>query len=312
MPFEPMFAERLSVFDDPTLDQWGALMAFMARVHDYTAPAARVEPISIPGPVDPIPARIYTSNTDAALRPGLLWFHGGAFVSGNLDMPEADQTAREICERADAVVLSSDYRLCTEDRRFPAPQQDGWAALRWFATHAEQLGVDPHRIFVGGGSAGACLAGSLALMDRDADAPALAGSLLIYPIVHALPQAKSEQLQACLTEMPWQIRFEDDWIETQNAWLLDAPDASSVPGFPGDSADHADLAPTLIVNCEYDSLRASGERYVEQLREAGVDVVARLEPGVTHGHLNSTPADCLGTENTLRAMADFIASHARA
>ena len=306
MPFEPMFASRLSVFEDSTLDQWGSLMAFMARVHDYTAPAVQVEPVTIPGPVDPIPARVYRPNTDTALRPGLLWFHGGAFVSGNLDMPEADQTAREICQRADAIVVSSDYRLCTEDRRFPAPQQDGWAALQWFVANAAELGVDPARIFVGGGSAGACLAGSLALMDRDAETPALAGSLLIYPIVHAKPQAKSEQLQACLTEMPWQIRFDDDWIETQNAWLLDAPDASTAPGFPGDAPRHDGLAPTLIVNCEYDSLRASGERYVEQLVAAGVDVTARFEPGVTHGHLNSTPLDSAGTDNTLRAMAAFI------
>lgn len=309
MPFEPMFASRLSVFDDPTLDQWGALMAFMARVHDYTAPAVQMEPIAIEGPVDPIPARIYRPNAANGLRPGLLWFHGGAFVSGDLNMPEADQTAREICERAGAVVVSSDYRLCNEDRRFPAPQQDGWAALRWFVAHADELGVDPERIFVGGGSAGACLAGSLALMDRDSAAPALAGSLLIYPIVHANPQPKSEQLQECLTAMPWQIRFDDDWIATQNAWLLDAPDAASVPGFPGDAPSHAGLAPTLIVNCEYDSLRASGERYVEQLAAAGVDVTARFEPGVTHGHLNSTPLDSPGTDNTLRAMAEFVSAH---
>lgn len=40
--------------------------------------------------------------------------------------------------------------------------------------------------------------------------------------------------------------------------------------------------------------------------DAGVEVTERLEPGVTHGHLNSSPADSAGTENTLRAMAEFI------
>lgn len=306
MPFEPLLASRLHVFSDPALDQWGALFAFLAHDREYTAPAMSVEPITVPGPAGAIEARIYRPSADTKLRPGLLWFHGGAFVSGSLDMPEADQTAREVAARADAVVISSHYRLCTEELRLPAPQEDGWAVLRWFVEHAHELGVDPERIFVGGGSAGACLAGGLALMDRDSVVPALAGSLLIYPIVHAEPQPKSEHLATCLTEMPWQIRFDDEWISTQNAWLLDSPDAASVPCFPGDAVDHARLAPTLVVNCEYDSLRASGERYVEQLRTAGVDVTERLEPGVTHGHLNASPLDSAGTAGTLQAMADFI------
>lgn len=309
MPFEPLLASRLHVFSDPKLDQWGALFAFLARDREYSAPDLDVEAITIDGPVDPIPARIYRPNSDSALRPGLVWFHGGAFVAGDLNMPEADQTAREVVVRADAVVMSSDYRLCNDDRRFPAPQEDGWVALRWFIEHAAELGVDPARIFVGGGSAGACLAGTLTMLDRDRAANSLAGCLLIYPIVHAKPQPKSAHLLACLTEMPWQIRFDDDWIETQNAWLLDAPDAASVPGFPGDAADHAGLAPTLIVNCEYDSLRASGEAYATRLRAAGVDVIERLEPGVTHGHLNSSPVDSAGTDGTLQAMAEFIRAH---
>lgn len=310
MPFEHLLASRLHVFSDPALDQWGALFAFLAHDREYAAPAMDMESIAIPGPAGAIDARLYRPTTDTSLRPGLLWFHGGAFVSGSLDMPEADQTAREVAQRADAIVVSSHYRLCTDEVRFPAPQEDGWAVLRWFVEHATELGVDPTRLFVGGGSAGACLAGALTLMDRDSDAPSLAGSLLIYPIVHAKPQPKREDLAACLTEMPWQIRFDDEWIETQNAWLLDGPGAASVPCFPGDAATHIGVPRTLIVNCEYDSLRASGERYVEQLRAAGVDVIERLEPGVTHGHLNASPLDSPGTDGTLQAMADFIRTQA--
>lgn len=178
--------------------------------------------------------------------------------------------------------------------------------MGWLVEHAADLDVDPGRIFIGGGSAGACLAGALAHMDRDSAEPRIAGALLIYPIVHAKPQPKSEHLQECLAEMPWQIRFDDEWIETQNAWLLDSPDAATVPGFPGDSLRLDGLRPTLVINCEYDSLRASGEAYAQQLRSAGVTVIERLEPGVTHGHLNASPLDSPGTEQTLRAMAAFI------
>ena len=52
-------------------------------------------------------------------------------------------------------------------------------------------------------------------------------------------------------------------------------------------ADLAGLPPTLVVNCEYDGLRASGEAFAQALAEAGVDVDVRLVEDVLHGHLNS-------------------------
>ena len=62
-------------------------------------------------------------------RPCLVWMHGGGFVAGNLDMPEADWTARELALRAGAVVVSVDYRLCNDGVHFPVPHDDVLAAV---------------------------------------------------------------------------------------------------------------------------------------------------------------------------------------
>jgi acetyl esterase/lipase len=42
----------------------------------------------------------------------------------------------------------------------------------------------------------------------------------------------------------------------------------------------------FILNSEADSLRSSGERFGEQLADAGVPVRVEYEPGTVHGHLN--------------------------
>ena len=88
-------------------------------------------------------------------RPALVWVHGGAFVGGDLEMPEADWTARQICERAGAVVVSVDYRLAVGDVAYPVPHEDVVAGVRWVRDSAADLGVDPERMSVGGASAGA-------------------------------------------------------------------------------------------------------------------------------------------------------------
>ena len=72
--------------------------------------------------------------------------HGGAFMMGDLDMPEADRTAREVCARAGAVVVSVDYRLAVGGVHHPVPLDDGVAAVRWVRDNAAELGVDPSRI----------------------------------------------------------------------------------------------------------------------------------------------------------------------
>ena len=112
-------------------------------------------------------------------HPLLCWFHGGGWVLG--DHTSDAPLCRDLCVRADAVVLSVDYRLAPESR-FPAAADDAVAALAWVADHLAELGAIPGRMTVGGWSAGANLAAVATQRARDDGGPALCGQLLLCPV----------------------------------------------------------------------------------------------------------------------------------
>lgn len=102
--------------------------------------------------------RVYPADAAAPRpTPGLVWAHGGGFVAGDLDMPEADWVAGSLAARG-VTVVSIDYRLAVDAAgRYPAGSDDVLAAWSWTLEHAEELGIDPSRLAIGGASAGANL-----------------------------------------------------------------------------------------------------------------------------------------------------------
>ncbi|MCL2536065.1 MAG: alpha/beta hydrolase, partial [Nocardiaceae bacterium] len=106
-------------------------------------------------------------------------FHGGGWVTGDLDY--ADAICRTVADRSGAAVVSVDYRLAPE-ARFPAGVDDAMTVLRWVAAGSE--GLDPH-IVVTGDSAGGNLAAVCTHLARDDDRIDLVGQVLVYPVVDA-------------------------------------------------------------------------------------------------------------------------------
>ena len=100
-------------------------------------------------------------------RPAVVHFHGGGWRTGERSSlgPAVDGFGLSPIEQlADAgfVVASADYRLSTV-ATFPAQLEDAKAAMHWLRTHAAEYGVDPHRIYAWGDSAGGHLAALLGL-----------------------------------------------------------------------------------------------------------------------------------------------------
>src|SRR6185503_9696915 len=79
-------------------------------------PVHEVADRTIPGPSGDLPVRVFRPSSATGL-PLLLWFHGGGWVTGNLDTH--DQLGRLLAGDVGAVVVSVDYRLAPE-AKFPA------------------------------------------------------------------------------------------------------------------------------------------------------------------------------------------------
>ena len=107
----------------------------------------------VAGPESPIPIREYVASNPSGA--GILFFHGGGGVLGNIDTH--DNLCRALCIDTGAAVYSVDYRLAPE-HPFPAAVYDGVAALEWLTVAARDLSIDPARIAVSGDSAGGSLA----------------------------------------------------------------------------------------------------------------------------------------------------------
>jgi len=220
------------------------------------------------------PARVYRDRTARASARALVWVHGGAFIGGHLDMPESNWVALELASRG-IPVLAADYSKCLGDVHFPVPSDDVLAAWEMAdARAADLLGVDPGSLLLGGASAGGNLTAGVTARLRDFGAPVPAGLVLVYPVVHPNGPAASAQLDPASLHSQLTMNFvgSADRLADPHAFAA----LGSAAGFP----------PTLVLVCEHDGLRPSGEAFAGQLEAAGVAVELRIETGADHGHIN--------------------------
>src|ERR1700730_7710379 len=110
---------------------------------------------------------------------GLAYFHAGGWACGSVS--SLYPLCRSLANAGGCIVVSVDYRMAPE-HTFPAAIDDAVAATRWVAENAQQLGIDPQRLAVGGDSAGGKLAAAAPFVLRDAGRPPLVHQLLFYPV----------------------------------------------------------------------------------------------------------------------------------
>src|SRR6266850_3220749 len=224
-----------------------------------------------------VPLRVYRPAGVAAttLLPGLVYFHGGGWVIGDLDTH--DVLCRQLTAEAGITIASVDYRLAPE-HKFPAAVDDAWDATRWVASAADRLGIDARRLAVGGDSAGGNLAAVIALLARDAGAPAIALQVLVYPVTDLGAETKSF---ADLADGYMLTRDSMRWFRAQ--YLAKEEDALDWRVSPIRATSLAGLPPALVITAGFDPLRDEGEAYARRLREAGVSVDAVCFGGMIHG-----------------------------
>ncbi|MEP7243164.1 MAG: alpha/beta hydrolase fold domain-containing protein [Gammaproteobacteria bacterium] len=233
------------------------------------------------------------------IKPALVYLHGGGWTIFSIDTH--DRVMREYAAGAAVVVIGVDYPLSPE-ARFPVALEENVALIRWLADHAEEIGVDPDHIAVGGDSAGANLALATALKLRDSASPAdrslVAALLLNYGAfdTHSSPEAALKfGAKGAMLEHEEMQRF---WAN----YLRDPADAESPLACPL-RANVAGLPPTFLTIPPLDLLAEQSVALAAKLHEANVPVRAEIYEGATHSFLEAMSISTLAQ----RALAD--ASH---
>jgi acetyl esterase len=241
----------------------------VAAVTDYAVPAEHGE----------ITVRAYRPGGRAPL-PAHLELHGGGWWLGSIDEHINDAVCRYRCVHARCVVLAVEYRLAPE-HPFPAAVDDAYAALRWVAGHAGELGIDARSISVGGTSAGGNIAAVLTLRARDAGGPALVFQLLDVPAL----DLTGDSVRAALAteEFAPLVRRGSTFDVTLGRYLPDPADALLPSASPLRAPDLSGLPPAHVMTAEYDPLREEGERYARALAAAGVPATVTRHAGAIHG-----------------------------
>jgi acetyl esterase len=290
MPLDPQaqaFLDQMVSLGGPqlhTLSPEHARKAFdkLAQLSGLKPEAvAKVEDRLIPGPGGQIPVRFYRPQGRAPF-PVLVFFHGGGFVIGSIEL--YDEFCRALTNAACCIVISVGYRLAPE-HKFPAAVEDCYAATKWVAVNAKAIGGDSMRIAVGGDSAGGNLAAVVALMARDKGTVPLVLQLLMYPATNLAHDTLSAQENAndyFLTR--------DDMFWFRSLYLNSDADRNNPYASPLRAQDLHWLPPALVITAEYDPLRDEGEGYATRLREAGVTTTCTRYNGMIHLFL-SLPFD---------------------
>lgn len=223
---------------------------------------------------DGVPVRLYAPQSDGGL-PLLVFLHGGGWMLGDLETHDA--MLRHIAAHGHCAVLGVGYRLAPE-HPFPAGLDDCTQALAWARRKAADLGCDPERIALGGESAGANLTAAVTLRLREKGAPQPLFQLLIHPASDfrfALPSLSA-------VEAPG---ISPDYMASCRDMYLAGADVGDPLASPLQAADHAGLAPAIVLTASEDPLRDDGEYYARALSEAGVETLMRRLPGMPHGFL---------------------------
>ena len=236
-------------------------------------PVGEIVDGTLPGAAGPLHYRLYRPATPGP-HPIVVYFHGGGWVLG--DAQSDEPFCRDMCRRTGMIFVSVNYRHAPE-HRFPAAAEDGYAATRWIAEHAAELGGQPGPVLVAGWSAGANIAAVTCQQARDRGGPQIAGQLLVCPATDCTFDRPSYNDNAAGYFLTRSLMY---WFWDLYCSPADRTDPRASPL----RGKLEGLPPAFVLTCEFDPLRDEGVAYGEAMAAAGVPV----EQLKAHGHFHSS------------------------
>jgi acetyl esterase/lipase len=314
-PFDPELAATLAATLDVirermpetlTADMLPLLRQAQAQAADMTElgldGAFTVSDRVVPGPAGEPDISLAVYVPAKATRPvaAIYFIHGGGMIMGN-NRGASIAGALNVAAELGLAVISVEYRLAPEHPH-PAPVEDCYAGLLWTVEHADDLGIDPERLVVGGTSAGGGLAAATVLLARDRSGPAITAQVLWSPMLDDRNNSYSARQMVGLGI--WDARYNEfGWT----ALLGGQQGRSDVSPYaaPARASDLSGLPPAFVDVGSAETFRDEAVDYASRIWRAGGSAELHVWPGGFHGFQLLAPQAAI-SQTSQQAVAAWL------
>lgn len=234
-------------------------------------------------------------------RTAIVFWHGGGFTQGGASQFYAQ--AKYFNQRG-MVVARPEYRVRDIDGTMPHKAlEDAISAMRWFKQRADEFGIDPDRIAVGGGSAGGHL--SAAMGTVDAKALAAMGHV-------GAEDEQSISIRPCAMVLfnPFVDFFEPlNERHLEEECLMNGRDPADMEKLYhlGSPIEHVsrNTPPNIILFGTKDAFYPQQIRWIVKCRELGLTIHDYVYKGEVHSWYNNSPHLEYTTENVDKFLVEI-------
>merc|ERR1711936_1062659 len=213
-------------------------------------------------------------------RPAIVYAHGGGCIGGTAEMYKGFLAHMAVDSRV--IVFNVDYRLAPETR-CPNNVLDFYEAIKYVASHAEDLGVDPARIAMAGESGGGYIcSGAMIKLAMEEE------SSLVKLAIPTIPMVSDYSFSdpAAMTNEEREMA-----IGQRKIWrLIAGPDVDAEKStdpllYPAKASDEilSKVPPTIVWENEFDLYITEATRFASRLRACGRLLEFVVIPGAKHG-----------------------------
>lgn len=202
--------------------------------------------------------------------------HGGGYLFG--DYMDENHFCHYLHEKTGMTIVSCNYDLSSKSQ-FPTQIEQVYETIK---TICADPAINTEKIYVMGHSAGGNATAGVTLMSIDRGDFKVDGQILNYPVLDLYsdpnnrPQVDGNILPSGMMEL-----FNELYFEKKE----DAKNIYASPLFTEDDKLEK-LPPTYIMTCSHDQLRVDGLKYIDRLKQVGVDIEA-IEVDQVHGFLET-------------------------
>lgn len=240
----------------------------------------KTKTVYIPAGKEKLKLLILVPQNENTKRTGILWIHGGGYITGMAEMVYMSRAKDLVCKYG-AVVVAPEYRLAGK-APYPAALADCHRALVFLKNNASGLGVRSDQIMVGGESAGGGLAAALCMYEKDKDGVNIAFQMPLYPMIDNEDTVTSRNNHAPV----WNTkRNHYGWKK----YLAELDGEVPCYAAPARRKKYCGLPPAYTFVSTAEPFYAETVTYIENLKKAGVPAEIDIYPGLYHAFDMLTP-----------------------